>query len=246
MRQISIKTSIKPDGSPCLSCGTVMKGGNKRYCSIDCRIKLRQKLTMQTGLLKALRARYATFYFTELFIVMDILPYGEKKFFSFICPRTKGSRPADDFIRMATALGNLWWAEKKRTNKEYLASRQVLTSAERIENRTDSLKPVELKIPSIKGSSLLYLKLGKTDLKSCEYQSIIKKKYRIEAKKHHPDMGGDPDVFRKIHKAYEELLHWADHPTFIKRLGFPDKWFYNGNQNRWVQPIPYYSPGKQE
>lgn len=230
----------------CLSCGIAMKGKKRRYCSVDCRKRLRRKLTMQTGLLKALHAKYATFYFTEPFIIMDLLPYGEKNLFSFIYPRSKGNQPADDFIQMATALGNLWWAEKKRTNKEYLASRQVLTVAEQTENRIGSIKPVELKIPSVKGSSLLYLKLGKTDLESREYQTVIKRKYWKEAKKHHPDMGGDPDVFRKIYKAYEDLLNWADHPTFIKRLGFPDKWFYNGRQNRWVQPIQDYPTGRPE
>ena len=249
-----MKTSKKPDDfrqkeskqTLCLSCGTVMKGKKRKYCSVDCRKRLRRKLTMQTGLLKALHAKYATFYFTELLIIMDLLPYGEKNLFSFIYPRLKGNKPADDFSRMATTLGNLWWAEKKRTNKKYLASRQVLTAAERTEDRTDSIKPVELKIPSIKGSSLLYLKLGKTDLESCEYQTVIKKKYWKEAKKHHPDMGGNPDVFRKIHKAYEDLLNWADNPTFIKRLGFPDKWFYNGKQNRWVQPIQDYPTDQPE
>jgi hypothetical protein len=24
----------------------------------------------------------------------------------------------------------------------------------------------------------------------------------------------------------------------VKRRGFPDKWFYDGRQNRWVQPTP--------
>jgi hypothetical protein len=201
---------------------------------------------MQTGLLRALRAKYATFYFTEQLIIMDLLPYGEKDLFSFIYPRSKVNKPADDFSLMATTLGNLWWAAKKRTNKKYLASQQVLTAAERTKNKKNAIKPIELKIPAIKGSSLIYLKLGKTDLESFKYQSIIKKKYRKEAKKHHPDLGGDPDVFRRIHKAYEDLLEWAHNPTFIKRLGFPDKWFYSGRQNRWVQPIPEYPVDRPE
>jgi hypothetical protein len=40
----------------------------------------------------------------------------------------------------------------------------------------------------------------------------------------------------KIHRAYEELIQWADNPSFFTRRGFPDKWFYDGDKNRWVQP----------
>jgi hypothetical protein len=45
-------------------------------------------------------------------------------------------------------------------------------------------------------------------------------------------------MFLKIHKAYEELLHWAENPNFIRHRGFPDKWFFEGDKNRWVQPTP--------
>ena len=69
-------------------------------------------------------------------------------------------------------------------------------------------------------------------------KAALHEKYRQQAKKHHPDLGGDSATFRKIHKAYEDLLTWAENPTFIKRRGFPDKWFYSREQNRWVQPIP--------
>ncbi len=39
----------------CLSCGTTGNIGRRRYCSIDCRQKLRQKLDMRCGLLQALK-----------------------------------------------------------------------------------------------------------------------------------------------------------------------------------------------
>jgi hypothetical protein len=101
----------------CLSCGTLLAGKNRKYCSVDCRQGLRTRLNMHTGLLKALHARYATFYFTELLIIMDLLPYGAKNLFSFIYPRSKGKKPGNDFSQMATALGKLWWDEKKKTKK---------------------------------------------------------------------------------------------------------------------------------
>ena len=58
----------------------------------------------------------------------------------------------------------------------------------------------------------------------------------MQAKKTHPDLGGDSDEFRKIHKAYGELIDWAEKPSFVKRRGLPDKWYYDGERNRWLQP----------
>ena len=59
-----------------------------------------------------------------------------------------------------------------------------------------------------------------------------------KAKAHHPDQGGDAAVFRRVQKAYEQLMDWAENPTFTRRRGFPDKWFYEGYTNRWIQPAP--------
>ncbi len=237
---IKIPEKISQKADSCLSCGILITGKKRRYCSVDCRQGLRARLNMHTGLLKALNAKYASFYFTDLLIIIDLLPYGAKSLFSFIYPRSAGKTPGYDFAQMATLLGNLWWDERKKTNKKYLASRQVLNFAEKSQGSAHSIKPLELKIPMIKGKSFIQLNLKKSDLESCEYQKIIKNVFRKEAKKHHPDLGGDPAMFRKIHKAYEELINWAENPTFINRRGFPDRWFYNGDQNRWVQPIPEY------
>ncbi|MBW2564665.1 MAG: J domain-containing protein [Deltaproteobacteria bacterium] len=96
-----------------------------------------------------------------------------------------------------------------------------------------------MKIPSVKGKSLINLKIGRSELNTPQLQKLIKSAYRTQAKKHHPDLGGDTAAFRKIHQAYEELISWAESPTFIERRGFPDKWFYDGNKNRWVQPTPH-------
>jgi len=241
MKHSITRTGTSADGknnNGCLSCGTTENIGRRKYCSIECRQRLRHKLNVRTGLLKALYIRNATFYFTETMIIMDVLPYDSKEIFSFICPRLSGKKPADDFSRMADMLGNAWWAEKKRTNKQYLASRYVFQFAKRNNTVSDSAKPLEIKIPSIKERSLIHLKLGKSDLDSPELQRIIKRAYRLQAKNHHPDLGGDTDTFRKIHQAYEELINWAEDPAFIRRRGFPDKWFYDANTNRWVQPLP--------
>ncbi len=222
----------------CLSCGTTKNIGIRRYCSIDCRQKLRYKLNLRTGLLKALNTRYATFYFTDKNIIMDVLPYGSKEIFSYIYPRSLGNEPAEDFCKMANLLGNAWWAEKKRTNKNYIASGHILQQANFNNNSIESIKPLETKIPATKGASVIHLKLSKSELDSPQLQKKIKSAYRNQVKKHHPDLGGDAPTFRKIQEAYEKLILWAEKPTFVLRRGFPDKWFYDGRKNKWVQPTP--------
>lgn len=199
---------------------------------------MRYKLDTRTGLLKALNAKYATFYFTEEVIVMDMLPYGSNEIFSYILPRSIDKKPAEDFSRMADILGNAWWAEKNRTKKSYLATHHVYKQAAKNSKPLRSIKPLENKIPAIEKTALLYLKLGRPDLNSFELKKTIKNAYRKQAKIHHPDHGGDTASFRKIHMAYEQLITWAESPSFINRRGFPDKWFYDGNKNKWIQPTP--------
>ncbi len=189
--------------------------------------------------MKALNIRFATFYFTDDLIMLDTMAYGDKDIFSFIYPRSARKKPVDDFRRMADVLGNAWWAERRRTNRKYLASRLVLKQAQRNETDQDTVKPLEIKIPHVRNKALLQLKLSKSVLDSPELYRVIKTAYRQQAMKHHPDRGGNADSFRRIHAAYEELLNWAEDPSFAKRRGFPDKWFYDGTTNRWVQPTPY-------
>ena len=222
----------------CLSCGCRRDMQRRKYCSIECRQRLRRALNMRTGLLRALNVRYAAFYFTDETIILDVLPFGSREISSFLYPRSERNKPADDFCRMADALGNAWWNERKRTNKKYLASQLVFEQAHRNGSDAEQVQPLEIRIPSIKGRSLIRLKLGKSVLGSKELHRVIKTAYRQQAMKYHPDRGGDSAAFRKIHQAYQELIQWAESPTFVRRRGFPDKWFYDGDTNRWVQPTP--------
>jgi hypothetical protein len=223
----------------CLSCGTTQNLGRRKYCSNTCRQKLQYALDIRTGLLRALNTRYATFYFTEIIIVMDLLPHGSKETFSFIYPRSNDSIPADDYCRMSDLLGSEWWAEKKRTHKHYLASRHLFDQAIRNGMPAGAVVPLESKVPAIKNIWLAQLKIGQPELNSPELGKKIKTAYRIQAKKHHPDLGGDTAAFRKIHEAYQELIRWAEKPLFLRRRGFPDKWFYESDTNRWIQPKPH-------
>ena len=223
----------------CLSCGTTEKLGRRRYCSPACRQRLLYKLDMRKGLIQALNIQYATFYFSDVMIMMDLLPYGSREIFSFFYPRSPGLRPADDFCRLADALGNSWWAEKRRTNKRYLAARYVLQQAVRSTTMEVLVKPPAKRVPTISANLLKDLHIDRAQLCAPQIDVIIKQAYRRLVKLHHPDTGGDAKVFRKIHAAYEELTLWSKNPTFISQRGFPDKWFYQGSTNHWAQPIPF-------
>ena len=66
-------------------------------------------------MLQALNTRYATFYFSDTIIILDVVPHGIKEIFRYVAVRTDGNNPAEDFGMMTNALGNAWWAEEKRT-----------------------------------------------------------------------------------------------------------------------------------
>ena len=210
----------------------------RKYCSVECRQQLRYNLNLRTGLLRALNTRYATFYFTDVVIILDVLPYGSAELFSYIYPRTPGNNPVDDFCTLSNILGNAWWEERNRTNRRYLATRFILEKAKSKDVDSVPIKPVEVKEPAKLKKSLLFLKLQKSDLNSPALQRKIKSAYRKQAMRHHPDLGGDAAGFRKLHDAYIQILKWSENPIFIRRRGFPDKWFYDGGMVRWVQPAP--------
>lgn len=236
---IKSKSSTKNQKqNACLSCGTTENIGKRRYCSVRCRQHLRQKLTTRSGLLQALNTRYATFYFTDSVIILDVVPHGIREIFRYVAMRTDGSKPADDFGRMTNMLGDAWWAEEKRTTKNYLASRRVLEMAERLVISEGLTRPRFVKVPTVKPENIILLDIAKADLGSRELFKVIKNAYRRQVKIHHPDVGGKAATFHKIHEAYKDLLRWADNPTFIRRRGFSDKWYYDGDNKKWVQPVP--------
>ena len=231
---------VKKKQNHCLSCGETEDMKNRRYCSIKCRQKLRQKLNTRSGLLQALNIRYATFYFSDTTITMDVVPHGGKEIFKFTHARMNGHKPGDDFSKMTDILGDAWWAEQKRTNRKYLASRHVLELASRHSVPLLSFRPRQIITPTIQKKYLECLAIDKLQLRAPDLRKIIKNAYRRQAKIHHPDTGGSAVTFRRINEAYKELLYWAENPNFIKRRGFPGKWFYDGDNKRWVQPIPIH------
>ena len=188
--------------------------------------------------MQAFNTRYATFYFSDKMIILDAVSHGIKEIFRYTHLRFAGNSPAEDFSQLTNMLGNAWWEEEKRTTKKYLASRHVLEMAERIVITPALMRPKLIKVPTIKTAAMNYLEIDRDDIHSDELPKIIKNAYRRQAKIYHPDAGGQAQTFRKLHAAYMELLLWADNPTFIRRRGFPDKWYYDSDNQKWVQPIP--------
>jgi len=222
----------------CLSCGTTNNLNGRKYCSVQCRQQLRRQLNLRTGLLKAIHTQYATFYFTEASIILDVLVFDSNRIFSYIYSRSERGKPVDDFIRMANRLGRDWWEERSRTRRRYLANRHLLDNATSQGNAMDSVTPSELKKPVLRKDFLVCLELTRADLTSPDALIKIKSAFRKQAMKAHPDRGGSVASFRRLHEAYHQLIAWADRPVFTRRRGFPDKWFYDGITNRWVQPAP--------
>ena len=158
--------------------------------------------------------------------------------FSYMYPRTPGRKPFEDYCTMSNFLGNAWWAERNRTNKRYIATRHLLEKAEVKDADSAPIRPLEVKEPARLANSLTFLKLKKSELNSPGLQKKIKSAFRKQAMQHHPDLGGDATNFRRLHEAYEQMIRWSENPIYVRRRGFPDKWFYAGETNRWVQPAP--------
>jgi len=229
---------IIPDRKGCLSCGSMAIKGQQRYCSAACRERLQFKLDLRTGLVQALNARYATFFFSDNHIFMDVLPHGSQGTFRFRYPRTLGKTPAEDFSTMANLLGNIWWSEKEKSNKTYRASHQVFQWGQQSHESLASVRPAARYTPKVNREHLSLLQIDQTALISSNLKQMVKDAYRRAAKKNHPDMGGNAEIFRCVHKAYEELFSWARNPTYTRQRGFPDKWFYEHDKNHWKPPLP--------
>ncbi len=232
-----VTTSAAKSPSACLACGTPLRARQRRYCTAACRQHLMISLNRRTGLLRALNTRYATFSFNEWIIFMDLLPYGMEKIHSYLLPRSPGKKPVEDFCALCNTLGSAWWREKNRTHKRYVASQLILDRADSMAKAKECVIPRSVTLPAVGVSNLIRLELGFTDLTGRpDIEISIKQAYRRQAKKHHPDLGGSAQAFRKIQEAYEKLIEWAQKPSYRFKSGFPEKWLYEGATSRWIQP----------
>jgi len=220
----------------CLSCGAEIGARKRKYCSSECRQKLKWKLDARIGLVQALNVRYATFYFSETTIMVDMLLYGTTEIFRFHYPRTPGKKPADDFGSMANLLGSIWWSEKRRTSKRHLAAIRVLSYAERKLDSVASVKPAIVTLHAVKRKHLRQLQIDQSELFSPELGRIVKNAYRRLAKVYHPMWEGMPSHFGSFKKP---TRRWSSGANIhgLPATGIPDKWLYDGEKKRWLQPL---------
>ncbi len=223
--------------SRCLSCGQGVKDGRRRYCSQVCRQGLETKLNLAVGLLKALDTRFATFSFTDSVLYLHVLPFGPEEVYSYVYGRSPLRKPSQDFWDMVEGLGRLWHGKQRQTGKRHVASKHVLAQADRNEVPPDLLKPREIKSPAVRKRSIKYFRLSSSDLTSPQAKSAIRSAYRREAKIHHPDHGGEAEMFRSIHAAHQELMDWVKNPRFTVRGGVPGRWSFSSERGRkWLPP----------
>ena len=221
----------------CLSCGSALNKSRRRYCSPDCKDTLVFWLGWISDILRPVRAMYATFHFTESKLVLNVLPYASKEVSSYIYTRTPGRKPAQDIKGMVLELNEAWWDERRRTKCRWHASEHVLDKGQKNLVFPEAVRPVEKKGPFMVKKHLTHLKIAGDSLNLSELQRKIKSAYRTQAKEHHPDWGGDEEMFKKISEAYYELNRWLENPSYRTRRGVPGKWCYDGATGKWVIPL---------
>ena len=104
----------------------------------------------------------------------------------------------------------------------------------------DSIRPDNRMRPRFSKSEKESLKLLQLELKELIAEgktSTIKSAYKRLAKVHHPDMGGDPENFKKLSEAHRLMLSWAENPQFTSRKALIDCWSYDSSTNRWAPPL---------
>lgn len=222
----------------CFSCGKPIEKHKRRYCSQKCKEEFLFKLKWFNNLLRVLNTRYATFSFTETVLILNVITASSEEVYSYFYSRTPGKKPAHEINGMVFGLGELWWCQRNKTKSEKYASNHILKKGNKQIFSPRLVKPVEIKYFSGISKQMSYLKINKEDLlKSARVEETIKSAYRKAALRHHPDKGGDAEMFRKIHKAYQDLKNWLQNPSFQVRKGVPGQWCYVAFKSKWITPL---------
>jgi hypothetical protein len=231
--------SVRTKG-PCLACGEVpIPKGKRRYCSDKCKRRLDFALFICTGLVQALRARYAAFSYTGKTLVLDVLPSGSRVISRFVWRRSGNKKVADELLDMVVEAGREWYEIEEETGSAWWASQRLLDRASREDIPVTVVVPAERQTPQLnrkEQSALRLLKLTKKQILSENSIQQLKAAYRRTAKLHHPDKGGEGRVFAQINEAHAELLNWAQNPKFYSRAALPNSWCYDSSKNRWAPP----------
>jgi hypothetical protein len=224
----------------CLACGqTHLPKRRRRYCSDKCKKRLDFALYIATGLVQALRARYAAFSYTEYSIILDILPVGSNVISRFVWDRSKDNKVADDLLEMIEQAGREWYERQEERRSRWWATQQLLKKTLRKDIPVGAIVPVSKNTPQLnheERNALRLLELTREQLLSKHGIRCIKSAYRRKAKLYHPDKGERSDKFVHINQAHAELLNWAERPRFHCRTALPNSWCYDASKKRWAPP----------
>lgn len=222
----------------CQCCGRVLERSRLRYCSRRCKDDFILKLKWFNNLLRVVETRYATFSFTDVHLILNILPKYRHEVYTYIFPRILGRRPAQDMDTMIFSLGQTWWGQREKTKSEKRASRHVLSRGQTHLVGQQSVEPVVHESATTVGKQLRQLKMQRKDLlHPTEAEERLKKAFRKAALAHHPDAGGDAAAFRQVYAAYQDLLTWLEKPSYQTRRGVPGQWCYVAGRSAWLTPL---------
>jgi hypothetical protein len=224
----------------CLSCGeNEIPKGRRRYCTDKCRKRLEFALYIGTGLVQALRARYAAFSYTDGILILDVLPVGAKTISRFVWERDGKKKVAEDLLSMIKGAGQEWYRQEEQTGSRWWASQHLLDKTSRKDIPMSTIVPVSKKTPRLNHkarNALRLLELTREQIVSEDSMRQIKSAYRKQAKLFHPDKGDTSNRFAQINEAHAELLDWTENPRFHSRTALPNSWCYDATKKRWVPP----------
>jgi hypothetical protein len=224
----------------CVSCGTDDLKPGRRYCSPECRQRMKWVLALSEGLLRTYNARYAAFSFTADYVILDVLSVWAKEISRFIQPRTPGNRPSEDLKAMILESGRQWYAMLEKRVSRSRAALYLLEGGLQKNMDPESIKPERKATPRLSRDQTKCLKvldLGRKDLASNDRHAVIRKAYKRLAKHHHPDVGGDTEKFKELNRAHEQMLMWCENPNYTCRKALEDCWSYDSFTNRWSPPL---------
>ncbi len=222
----------------CLTCGRVLENHRRRYCSQNCKDEFILKLKWYNNILRALKAKYATFYYNETHLILNILPNNKHHVFTYFYQRLPGRKPAQDMHKMVFELGEIWWGQKNKSKSDRYASEFILGQGHQFLFPYENIIPLKIRYISQIKKQMTFLKLDQNTLtKSSNPQEAIKSAYKKAAFKYHPDVGGSNETFRKIHQAYLDLMDWIKNPSYSIRRGLPGQWCYIALHSRWLSPL---------
>jgi hypothetical protein len=224
----------------CLSCGGECENLRRRYCSRECRKQMLWVLSLSRGLLSIFNARYASFSFNNVRVILDILPVWSKDISRFERKRMPGKKPAEDLKDLILQSGSDWHRMIRNNNSRSYASLYLLNKNSDKKLPSKALKPdsnVKPRFSKQEKESIKLLNMEPDDLIIGGYISRIKSAYKKMAKVHHPDMGGDAEKFKRLNEAHQQMVNWAENPQFTSKKALIDCWSFDSSTNRWTPPL---------